>query len=186
MPKPPVAGRVEEQLRSMFPDGAVTHVQLLEYGDDPAVEPGDTALRVFISRSGKPAGEDADEEIVSSFEQANHEQLRKLRERLPRFVAWAEFQSDRADGAPEPHGPVLRIGRGGRGRPADEDTGALTSVMTRLGPADLATVDTLITAGVANSRAEVLRWAVGRIRENPVYAQVQDRVRELGELKAQF
>jgi hypothetical protein len=58
--------------------------------------------------------------------------------------------------------------------------------MTRLGPADLATVDTLITAGVANSRAEVLRWAVGRIRENPVYAQVQDRVRELGELKAQF
>ena len=39
--------------------------------------------------------------------------------------------------------------------------------MTRLGPADLATVDTLITAGIAGSRAEVLRWAVGRIRENP-------------------
>jgi hypothetical protein len=55
-------------------------------------------------------------------------------------------------------------------------------VMTRLGPADLATVDTLITAGIASSRAEVLRWAVGRIRENPVYAQIQDRVREINEL----
>ena len=62
----------------------------------------------------------------------------------------------------------------------------LTAVMTRLGPADLATVDTLITAGIANSRAEVLRWAVGRIREHPAYAQLQERVHEIDELKAQF
>ena len=62
----------------------------------------------------------------------------------------------------------------------------LTPVMTRLGPADLATVDTLITAGIANSRAEVLRWAVGRIRERPAYAQLQQRVHEIDELKAQF
>jgi hypothetical protein len=46
-------------------------------------------------------------------------------------------------------------------------------------------VDTLITAGIANSRAEVLRWALGRIRE-PVYAQLQQRVHEINELKAQF
>jgi hypothetical protein len=58
--------------------------------------------------------------------------------------------------------------------------------MTRLGAADLATVDTLIAAGVASSRAEILRWTVGRIRENPAYAQLQDRVREISELKAQF
>jgi hypothetical protein len=62
----------------------------------------------------------------------------------------------------------------------------LTPVMTRLGPADLATVDTLITAGIANSRAEVLRWAVGRIREHPAYAQLQERVHEIDQLKAQF
>jgi len=59
-------------------------------------------------------------------------------------------------------------------------------VMTRLGAADLATVDTLIAAGIANSRAEILRWAVGRIREHPAYAQLQDRVHEISELKAQF
>ncbi len=58
--------------------------------------------------------------------------------------------------------------------------------MTRLGPSDLATVDTLITAGIATSRAEVLRWAVARIREHPAYAQIQQRVNEITELKAQF
>jgi hypothetical protein len=59
-------------------------------------------------------------------------------------------------------------------------------VQTRLSPVDLATVDTLIAAGIASSRAEVLRWAIGRIRENPAYAQIQERARELGDLKGQF
>ena len=68
----------------------------------------------------------------------------------------------------------------------DELTEQLTSVNTRLGLADLATVDTLITAGIASSRAEVLRWAIGRIRENPAYAQLQDRVQEINELKTKF
>jgi hypothetical protein len=35
------AGRIEEQLRSAFPEGAIERVQVLEYGDDPQVEPGD-------------------------------------------------------------------------------------------------------------------------------------------------
>ena len=42
--------------------------------------------------------------------------------------------------------------------------------MTRLGAADLATVDTLIAAFIANSRAKILRWAVGHIREHLAYA----------------
>ena len=57
---------------------------------------------------------------------------------------------------------------------------------TNLGPADLATVDALITAGIASTRAEVMRWAIGCIRENPAYAQIQDRAREISELKTQF
>ena len=61
-----------------------------------------------------------------------------------------------------------------------------TRVATLLGPADLATVDALIMAGVATSRAEVLRWAVGRIRENPAYTQLQERVHEIDELKTEF
>ena len=83
--------------------------------------------------------------------------------------------------------PYHRIGgRGGRGRTPSQVSDELTPVMTRLGAADLRTVDTLITAGIANSRAELLRWAIGRIRENPAYTQIQERVHEIGELKAQF
>jgi hypothetical protein len=182
----PGTSRIEKQLRSVFPDDAVGRVQVLDYGDDPEVEPGDTSIRVFIPRSGRPEGKEADEEIVESFEQANREHLTKLRERLPRFIGWVEFRADSPSGAAQPHGPVLRIGRGERAKPLDDVSEELTSVMTRLGPADLATVDTLITAGIANSRAEVLRWAVSRIREHPAYTQLQDRVNEINELKAQF
>ena len=183
----PGTTRVEKGVRSLFPDGVIDSVQVLEYGDDPAVEPGDVAVRVFLHRPDQPEGEEADEEIVSSFEKANRERLRKLNDELPPFIAWVEFQADSPDGAEERRRHVLKIGRGGRAaKPLDEAAEELTPVMTRLGPADLAAVDMLITAGIAGSRAEVLRWAVGRIRENPAYAQLQDRVREISELKAQF
>ena len=183
----PATGLIEKQIRSVFPEDAIARVQVLEYGDDPGVEPGDTAIRVFISRSERPEGEEADEEIVKAFEEANHALIKRVRENLPRFIGWVEFRADGPGDVGRRHGPVLKIGgRGGRARTVDETSEELTAVMTRLGPADLATVDTLITAGIANSRAEVLRWAVGRIREHPAYAQLQDRVREISELKAQF
>ena len=41
----------------------------------------------------------------------------------------------------------------------------LVPVMARLGQADLETVDTLITAGIAANRAEAVRWALAGIRE---------------------
>jgi hypothetical protein len=31
-----------------------------------------------------------------------------------------------------------------------------------------------------------MRWAIGRIRENPAYTQIQDKVRDISELKAQL
>ena len=183
----PGTTRVEKHIRSLFPDDVISRVQVLEYGDDPAVEPGDVAVRVFLHRPDQPQGGEADEEIVGSFEKANRERLRKLNDELPRVIAWVEFQADSPDGAEKRRRHVLKIGRGGRAaKPLDDAAEELTPVMTRLGPADLATVDTLITAGIAGSRAEVLRWAVGRIRENPAYAQLQNRVREISELKARF
>jgi hypothetical protein len=183
----PGATRVEKHVRSVFPDGAINRVQVLEHGDDPAVEPGDIAVRVFFPRPDRPEGEEADEDIVDSFEKANRERIKKLNGELPRAIAWLEFEPDSAGGADEPRRHVLKLARGGRApKPLDEASEDLTPVMTRLGTADLATVDTLITAGIAGSRAEVLRWAVGRIRENPAYAQIQDRVREINELKARF
>jgi hypothetical protein len=100
-----VADHIEQQVRSAFAEGAITRVQVLQYGDNPEVEPGQTAMRVFA----------APDEVLEDF----------------------------------------------------------TPVMTRLGPADLATVDTLITAGIASNRAEAIRWALRRIREHPAYAQLQ-------------
>ena len=183
-----VTDRIEERLKSAFPEGAIERVQVLEYGDDPKVEPGETAVRAFIARAGRPEGEAADKETVTAFEESNRPVLKKLHDDLPRFIGWIEFLPDQPAGAPRPHSlPVLKIaGRGVRARTPEEVSEELTPVMTRLGPADLTTVDTLITAGIANSRAEVLRWAVGRIREHPAYAQLQERVHEIDQLKAQF
>lgn len=183
--------RVEEQVRSAFPEGAVERVQVLTYGDDPAVEPGETAIRVFISRAGRPEGEEADKEIVKAFEEVSRPVIKRLGDELP-FVGWMDFRPDVQDesarsGGPFGTGPFIRFRtRRDQCGPPDEPSEQLTPVMTRLGAADLATVDTLIAAGIANSRAEILRWAVGRIRENPAYAQLQDRVHEISELKAQF
>ena len=90
----PGTTRVEKHVRSLFPDGVISRVQVLEYGDDPAVEPGDVAVRVFLRRPDQPGGEEADEEIVGSFEKANRERLKKLHDELPRVIAWVEFQAD--------------------------------------------------------------------------------------------
>jgi hypothetical protein len=183
----PGSTRVEKHVRSVFPDAVISRVEVLEYGDDPAVEPGDIAVRVFLPRPDPSGPPEADKDIVGSFEKANRERLKKLNDELPRVVAWLEFQADSPAGTEQPGRHALKIARGGRAaRPLEEAAEEFTPVMTRLGPADLATVDTLITAGIASSRAEVLRWAVGRIRENPAYAQLQNRVREINELKAQF
>ena len=179
------ADRIEDQVRSVFPEGAIERVQVLQYGDDPEVEPGETAIRVLIA-SGPPEDEEAAGENLRDFHEANRAAIKRLRHDLPRFIGWIEFRP--ADSA-QPHGPMLKLRIGGdRGReyPPGEAAEELTPVMTRLGPADLATVDTLITAGIANSRAEVLRWAIGRIRERPAYAQLQERVHEIDQLKAQF
>jgi hypothetical protein len=185
------ADRIAQQVSSAFPQGTIERVQVLTYGDDPAVEPGETAIRVFISRAGRPEGEEADKEIVQAFEETNRPVLRGLSHELP-SIGWIDFRPAVQDestrsGGPFGTGPFFRIrGRGGEPCPPDEPPDQLTPVMTRLGATDLATVDTLITAGIANSRAEVLRWAVGRVRENPAYAQLQDRVREINELKTKF
>jgi Arc/MetJ-type ribon-helix-helix transcriptional regulator len=64
--------------------------------------------------------------------------------------------------------------------------GELTPVMARLGPSDLETLDTLITAGIATNRADAVRWALARIRERPAYEQLRARAREIEQLKAQF
>ena len=181
----PGTTRVEKHIRSLFPDGVISRVQVLEYGDDPAVDRETSRSgSSFTGRTSRGAGKRTRRSSVHS-RKPTARRLKRLNDKLPSVIAWVEFQADSLDGAEKRRRHVLKIGRGGRAaKPLDDAAEEVTPVMTRLGPADLATVDTLITAGIAGSRAEVLRWAVGRIRENPAYAQLQDRVREINELKA--
>jgi hypothetical protein len=178
------ADRIQKRVRLAFPEGAIQQVQVLEYGDDPEIEPGETAIRIFIDQAPLPPGAEPGGEALHGFVQTNRESVKKLRHELP-SLGWVEFRLGGEELSTE-HGPVIRTAPGPQDTRPGEAAGELTSVMTRLGPDDLATVDTLITAGIANSRAEVLRWAIGRIREHPAYAQLQDRVHEINDLKAQF
>jgi hypothetical protein len=143
----------------------------------------------FVDRAGHLAeGWGDDEKVMQTFEQAHRQKTKKLDQAglLP-SVAWVHFIPDT---------PARRAQRGAlygflsmiHGLRSDVADGVEGSAAVRatLGPAGLAMVDALITAGVGSSRAEVMRWAIGRISENPAYAQVQDRVRESGELGTQF
>jgi hypothetical protein len=166
------------QLRSAFPEGAFTQVDVLGYGDDPDVEPGETAIRAFVDRAGHPATTfEDDEDVIRGFEDANSQAITALhRERQIPGIAWIQLIPDtpdrRAPGAVLWGFPSMFFGM--RSDVTDGERG-FASVHIRLGPADLATVDALISAGIATSRAEAMRWALGRIRDNPAYAQILTR-----------
>ena len=184
-----IADSVAEQFRSAFPEGTFTQVYVLGYGDDPDVEPGETAIRAFVDRQGHPAGTFEDDEVVMrAFEQAHREVIRWLHRdgQLP-GIAWIQLIPDtperRAPGTVLWGFPSMFLGLR---RDVADDARGFASVRTNLGPADRATVDALIAAGVASTRAEVMRWAIGRIRENPAYGRIQERVREIGELTAEL
>jgi hypothetical protein len=163
-----VTERIGQQVRSAFPDGAIARVQVLQYGDDPEVEPGQAAMRVFFDWPGRTDGKKADPKTVHAFVVANSAALDVLRDELPRSIRWVEFRPESPAGAASPHGLSYRITERGRRAAAQDDVPEnFTPVMTRLGPTDLATLDSLITAGIVNSRAEGVRWAIGRLREYP-------------------
>jgi hypothetical protein len=160
--------RIEQQVRSAFPDGAIARVRVLQYGDDAEVEPGQTAMRVFFDWPGRSDGKQANPKTVHAFMVANSAALDVLRDELPRSIRWIEFRPESPAGATSPDGLSYRItDRGQRAAARDDVPEDFTPVMTRLGPAHLATLDNLITAGIVNSRAEGVRWAISRLGEHP-------------------
>jgi len=175
---------IKDTVDELFP-GAVERVEVLRHGDDPVVEPGEILLRVFVA----PQGPDGQERKLRDFERAHRPQIERFRrevsERLPQAQT---IQITRDDGRGDRKVIMIRLGPPGveGGREGAPPAGDLTPVMARLGPADLDTVDTLITAGIAANRAEAVRWALARVRERPAYAQVRERIDEIERLKAEF
>ena len=160
--------QVEERIRSAFPEGAIERVQVLARGGDPEVGPGETAVRVFLSRAGRPEGPEADKGIVTTVRDATWRPpvgwltscpSSSGSSSLPRAgQAWR--LSPRCRGPPSGSTPATKASLN---RPAGEPQEQLTPVMmTLLGTADLAAVDTLIAAGIGGSRAEILRWGLAR------------------------
>lgn len=174
--------RFERLVAERLPSAPIHHVVVLQHGDDPAVEPGQLLARVVID-SG--ASREEGEQSLQAFATSHRAAIRELRPELNDLpeVTTIEFVTAAEEGS-EPHGPRLRLGRP-RGE-IEPGGAALTPVMARLGPADLETVDILISAGIAANRAEAVRWALARIRERPAYQKLRERVREIEELTAQF
>jgi hypothetical protein len=182
-----VSAWIKERLLSAFPQGTFAHVEVLEYGDDPAVEPGDTAVRAFIDRAGGPAENWDGRDTVHDFATANSDGIARLHDGLLPSIAWVDFVHDTPESRAKPYDQTFSGSRFLGKRPdVLEGVPGGARVGTWLLAEDLATVDALIMAGIATSRAEVIRWALGRIRENPAYSQFQARAREASELKEQF
>jgi hypothetical protein len=174
--------QLEEKIRTLIPSGGIERVVLLQYGDDPVVEPGELALRIFVA-----AGDDDKdrEHVAEEFGRSYREQLKELREGLNKKMPEVRRLEVRfgAEGA----GLGIMLATSGRNLEARALAGGdLTPVMARLGPVDLETLDALITAGIAGNRADAVRWALARIRERPAYEQLRAKAREIEELKAQF
>ncbi len=173
---------LDEEVKGRFPEGTIERVALLQYGDDPVVEPGQLVVRVVAAASGD---KEEHARVARNFEGSFRQQLEQirhdLRDKLPE-VSRFEIRI-----GSDPDGPRFFIASPGRSLEARALAGGdLTPVMARLGPADLETLDTLITAGIASNRAEAVRWALARIRERPAYAQLRAKAAEIEELKAQF
>ena len=170
-------GLIEQEVGGRFPDGALDSVAVLQYGDDPSVEPGEVVIQITVGSADGPEGT---EDPLRPFQQAHAGTIRQLQRDIPQ--RWPQANRFKLTTG-QSTGPkfMLRL-------PApDEPTGGdLTPVMARLGPVDLETLDTLIAAGFAANRAQAVRWALARIRERPAYAQLRERAKEIEDLKSQF
>jgi hypothetical protein len=173
---------LDKTFKGRFPEGTIERVALLQYGDDPVVEPGQFVVRVIAAATGhKEEHARVAREFEGSFRQQIEQIRRDLRDKLPEVSRFEiRIGNDQAS-------PTFFMASPGQSLEARAQAGAdLTPVMARLGPADLETLDTLITAGIASNRADAVRWALARIRERPAYAQLRAKTAEIEELKAQF
>ena len=178
---------VDAEARERFPGGAVRQVVLLQYGDDPEIEPGDLWVRVLLDADGPDDYQRSVEAFQHDHEAAMEEfagyLARTLREiRLVEFTP--EKTVDRGG-----HGPRFHLLTSSRLADARAwELGELTQVdmHTTLGRSGLETLDTLIMAGIADTRADAIRWALERIRERPAYERLRERIQEIDQLRNEF
>jgi hypothetical protein len=177
--------RIREQftqkVNERFPGAPIERIEVLQYGDEPEIEPGQLLARVIIET---PDDEPERGQAFAAFHDGHREALHELRNELDRLPTRVTLQFTTGAAEPGKGKPVIQLGPGPAG-PGGGGPG-LTPVMARLGQEDLETLDTLITVGIASSRAEAVRWALARIRERPAFEQLRTHTREIEALKSQF
>jgi hypothetical protein len=170
----------EEELNRQCGDGTVQQVELLQYGDEPVIEPGQGMVRVILT----PTGDDQ-EETLHAFEQVHRGAIEDLRKKVARKLPFIGRMEITLPPQPGERGhPVISMSVSPPDRPAAGRN--LTPVMARLDSSDVEVLDALITAGIVSNRADGVRWALTRIRERPAYAQLREHIGKIDELKAQL
>jgi hypothetical protein len=176
---------IEDEAKTRFPGGAVSRVRLLPYGDDPEVEPGDLWVRVIPTADGPEVWQRSLDAFVDAHGPAVDQFVSYLAEKLCQ-VRILEFTFNvpvNRDG----HCP--RFSRGVAQKLSDyrrEELGEDILEFARLGPAGLETVDTLIRAGIADTRGDAIARALDRFRELPAYERLREHVLAAGRLKEEF
>ena len=176
---------IETAANKLF-SGRIRRVELLQHGDAPMIEPGQLMPRFVFADpgGGHEKKSPARREGFAVFKKAVGPGLHQFRDDLLR--RWPEirfievmFEDDsgqRVDGQVQFLDDYRTVAA----------EGEFTHVMVRLKTAELDIVDTLIAAGIANNRAEAIRWALTRIRERPAYEQLREHTRDIERLKSQF
>jgi hypothetical protein len=168
--------------------GWIRRVELLQHDDAPMmIEPGQLMPRlVFTDPLGSHAERPGPRKVAKSartFKMAVGPGLNQFRGRL--LERWPEIRyievMTEDDSGHRTSGNVRFVDDG-----REAADGEFTHVMVRLKTAELDIVDTLIAAGIANNRAEAIRWALTRIRERPAYEQLREHTRDIERLKNEF
>ncbi len=177
---------LEIAANELFP-GWIRRVELLQHGDAPMIEPGQLMARLVFGDPVRSHAEHPDPRKVAkharTFKLAVGPGLNQFRDNL--LERWPEIRYIEVmteDDRGQRTGGNIRLVEDGR----EGADGEFTQVMVRLRTAELDIVDTLIAAGIANNRAEAIRWALTRIRERPAYEQLREHTRDIERLKSEF
>jgi Peptidase family S41/N-terminal domain of Peptidase_S41 in eukaryotic IRBP len=71
--------QIDREVKARFMPGAVRRVALLQHGDDPAIEPGELLVRVFIETAGGPEDQ---QRSLDEWAQAHQAGMRRMRREL--------------------------------------------------------------------------------------------------------
>ena len=87
-------GLIEQEVRGHLPEGTVDSVAVLQYGDDPAVEPGQAVVQVTVA--AEPEGGEGQ---LETFHRANRDAIRDLhRDICQRWPQATRFKFVTGDG----------------------------------------------------------------------------------------